>query len=299
MSKPVEFLVACHGWSASNWLAHALNLNPEVVCSHSARNVVAEDPHQLDGDRLREQIRGFHRGYVARQDEPLRDLVANIPLSEGIRARGSVHLMRLRDLPVQNDRFGDPGGVFQVANLVRHPVDLVWSGCGQFRDLFRYDINELYWTLHKVLTSAKDFVLDLGHRYDLNLGEFENLAFVGACSVLGSLRRDLDAEPRLADIPWVRWVGEVRMEDVTRDPAALSDLLGRLTNGQLVSDPAWLDAVYRVGEVNRHRTTAERLTPAARFAALEDWQREVLVHYLDLYEIPEAYAAKGYDFSFL
>lgn len=294
------FLVTCHGWSASNWLAHALHQHPGIACTHSARNVIADDPHEYSGDRLRQKIREFHRRYGTRQSLPLDTLYDEIHrLGDGASLYGSVHLLRLRDLPTQVARHGAPLRQITTAQLVRHPIDLVWSGRGQLDQLFRFDLNELYWTLHKIMASAKEFVLDLAHEHDILIGEPQNLAWVGACAVLGSLRLDLDAQAAVEAMPWVDWVGEVKMEEVTRDRQVLAGLVDRLSGGRLAAPAHWLDQVFAVGEVNRHRIAGARLSPADRYASLAPWQREVLHHYLDLYEIVPAYTAKGYDFSFL
>lgn len=52
---------------------------------------------------------------------------------------GSVHFYRLRDLPAQYEKFENSERNFNVINLIRNPIDLVWSGYGQFKELFKTD----------------------------------------------------------------------------------------------------------------------------------------------------------------
>lgn len=299
MAEPTPFTVTCHGWSASNWLAHALQMHPDVTCTHSARNVLADDTNQHVGANFRRSIREFHAGYPRRAEIPLDVLDAEIRSHGQTSLYGSVHLLRLRDLPVQHERHGAPSSTRVVVDLVRNPIDLVWSGYGQFRDLFRFDLNELHHTLGRVLDQAREFVLDLGHERDLLLGDVDNLAWLGACAVLESLRRDRDLVATVAALEWVRWGGVVRMEEVTTTPAVLADLVDRLSEGRLGAPDDWLEQVYGLGEVNRHRTSGGRVSPADRYAGLAPWQREVLDHFLALHGIVESYEDLGYELGFV
>ena len=100
----------------------------------------------------------------------------------------------MRDLPVISEKYGVSTRSFKVVNIVRNPVDMVWSGYGQFKDLFRYDINELHWTTGKVIRQALEFVNYIGKKYNIYIGDFENLAFIGACAILESLKLDFQYE---------------------------------------------------------------------------------------------------------
>src|ERR1041384_1183508 len=131
------FIVTSHGWSASNWVAHSLDLHPEIICSHSARNASAGAPDLHDN--LKFDLGRMHAGYVNRQGRPIDESYNEIEQMGDGKYYGSVHLYRLRDLPVLHEKFGPSSRNFSVMNLVRHPVNLVWSGYGQFKDLFRYD----------------------------------------------------------------------------------------------------------------------------------------------------------------
>ena len=289
-----NFIVTCHGWSASNWLAYVLNQHPKLIASHSAANLIDE---KLSND-IKDKLKDFHDGYLNRQNRPIDESYDFIESHGDGEYYGSVHLYRLRDLPVQYEKFGNTKRTFQVVNLIRNPIDLVWSGYGQFKDLFKTDINELYWTVGKVLED-KDFIYHLNEKYDLLVGDYENLAFIGAARVLGSLRLDLDAMEKIKEIPFVHYLGEVKMEDATSRPEVLKELILKITEGEVEVDEAYLDAIYSIGKINKHKQDNKKMSAEERFESLADWQKETLMYYLEKYKIIDAYQAFGYDLSFL
>lgn len=292
------FIVTSHGWSASNWVAHALNKHPDIVCSHSARNVLANDTELQSNQNLKIHLAQLHKGYVSRQERGLDVSYDEIEAMDAGKFYGSVHTYRLRDLPVVYERFGQPHRSFSLINLVRNPVDLVWSGYGQFKDLFRYDINELHWTLGKVLSESREFVFALGNKYNLNLGEFENLAFIGAACVLGSLRKDLDAVEKVKTLPGLDFRGYVHMEKITRDPEEFGMFLKRLLPDAAVS-AEYLQSVASTGQINKHKHDSKSLTPAERYASFSEWQKEAFNFYFNHFRLQADYEETGYDFSFL
>lgn len=289
-----NFIVTCHGWSASNWLAYILNQNKDIIASHSAANLLDE---KLSND-IKDKLKDFHDGYKNRQNRPIDESYDFIESHGNVEYYGSVHLYRLRDLPVQYDKFGNSKRKFNVVNLIRNPIDLVWSGYGQFKDLFKTDINELYWTTGKVLED-KDFIYHLNDKYDLLVGDYENLAFIGAARVLGSLRLDLNAMYEIQNIPFINYLGEVKMEEVTTRPGILRNLVLKLTNNEIEVNEEYLDDIYKIGQINKHKQDNKKLTSKERFESLKDWQKETLRYYLNKYEIIKPYQEFGYDLSFI
>lgn len=294
-----QFIFTSHGWSASNWLAYALNLHPRVVCSHSARNLLAEEKGMNSDANLKQHLAQLHNGYRSRQERPLDEAYREIAAMGAADLYGSVHVYRLRDLPVVVRNFGATARQFNVMNLVRHPVSLVWSGFGQFKTLFRYDLNELHWTSGKVLREGRDFLYHLAQKYDLNVGELENLAFIGASVVLGSLRLDLDALDQVTDIGCFNFLGHVKMEDVTRDPEELRRVVSCLSGQMVEADTSYLEQVYRTGVINEHKRDTNKFDPGARFNQFSAWQRETFMYFFEKYRLQSAYEQMGYQFDFL
>ena len=292
-----RFIVTCHGWSASNWLAHALHCHPRISCAHSAAAILAEDPAIFDGVGLKTQLPRVRAGYLQRQSRAIDALYADLAHQHPAAHIGTVHTYRLRDLPVQADRFPPRDGPYRVVNLLRHPLDLVVSGYGQFRDLFAIDLNEFSWTLAKIVDQGLEIVETICDAHDLRPGSYDVLCFFGACVVLGSLRLDLDALDQISDEDW-HYLGAVRMEEITTDPAALARLIAQLTDQPGLADQAYLDQVFRKGRINVHNAHAARGTQQ-RWHDLAPWQQQGFAAFLDHFALRAPYTELGYDFSFL
>ncbi|MFK7845722.1 MAG: hypothetical protein AB8G77_10500 [Rhodothermales bacterium] len=297
MSK--YFIYTSHGWSASNWLAFALNLHPRIVCSHSARNLLADKKSMNSNANLKKHLTQLHTGYISRLERPIASAYQEIEAMGDADLFGSVHVYRLRDLPVVYQKYGPFKNDFNVMNLVRHPVSLVWSGYGQFKDLFKYDLNELHWTSGKVLKSGREFVNELSRKYDLNVGELENLAFIGAAVVLGSLRLDLDALERVAEIPGIHFKGHTKMEEITKIPNVLTDSIAGLSDNVLHTDASYLTRVYDAGVINEHKKDSNKFDAKARYDQFTDWQKETFNYFFSKFELKSAYEKIGYDFDYL
>ncbi|WP_018249182.1 hypothetical protein [Orenia marismortui] len=289
-----NFIIASHGWSASNWLAYVLNQHEDIIASHSAANLINE---KLSND-IKEKLKEFHDGYKNRHNIPIDKSYDYIENYGNAISYGSVHLYRLRDLPVQYNRFKVSKRMYNVVNLIRNPISLVWSGFGQFKDLFKTDINELYWTLGKVLED-KDFIYYICEKYKLAPGKYENLAFFGAARVLGSLKLDIDACKNIYKIPFINYMGEVKMEEITQNPKVLTQLIERVTDNKVKVTQEYLDNVYRVGKINKHKMDNKEFDPRERFESLERWKKETLIYYLKKFNIIQSYEKLGYNLSFV
>jgi len=294
------FIVACHGWSASNWVAHALNRLPGIACAHSSAAALATDPERLEGANLKAEIPALRKGYVQRQSRPILDIYADVAAAKPAPHVGSVHTFRMRDLPVQAERFPQSGVRFRTVNLVRHPLDLVVSGYGQFRDLFRIDLNEFSWTLAKIVSLGLDLAEMVCARHGVAPGDFDSVCFLGACVVLNSLRLDLDATAKVLagpEGPW-DWRGVVRMEDVTGEPAAFADLVERITGDAALAAAPMVAEISATRRINIHNRSAAAGT-RARWQGLSPWQREAFAAFLVRFGLRADYETFGYDFSFL
>ena len=293
-----NFIVTCHGWSASNWTAHSLNLHNTVLCTHSARNVPADDKDLQSNKNLKKHINQLQKGYALRQNRSLDDIYDEIESFGENKNYGSVHVIRLRDIPVIHKKYGSPNRPFKIANVVRHPVDLVWSGFGQFKDLFRYDINELYWTTGKVVRSGLEFVNELSRKYNFNAGDFEYLAFLGACAVLESLKFDLDAYQNIDQVEKLDYVGTYRMEDLTKDPEYFKGFFESLLPDEN-ADPLYLQSVFNTGQINKHKHDNKKLTPEERYDTFEEWQKEAFHYFFDKFGLFDGYSSFGYELEFM
>ncbi len=173
-------------------------------------------------------------------------------------------------------------------NLVRHPVNFVWSGQGQLRDMFAFDLYVLHGTLLLLMKKAESYIFALAEKYELNLCEPRVLGFLGACANLYNLASDV-AVPLTAHT--------VQMEKVTTSPSTFRDVVKYLSEGALHADSELLEQVYQVGPLNAHQGRPAR-TPHETFAEFEAWQKEAFVYFLNATRLQPSYETYGYDFSF-
>ncbi len=287
-----NFIVCAHGWSGSRWLAHVLHKHPDILCTHSAWNRLA-DSSVFDDKDMHGFARQRKQGWGAR-DQCTDDTLRAIHQHGSASAYGCVHTYRLHDFL---DRLPSPDKAevpFRLANLVRHPVDLVLSGMGEFRALYDFDVVILYRNVARIFRRLESFYWDFAEKHDLNLADLDTIAFCNAARAPYNLRKDLDTHAALdRDVAWFR------MEDLTGDRSYFADAASTLTSGRIEITDDYLHQVFDTGAVNRHRSDGRPATTAEKYARLAHWQRELLDLTITDSGIRPAYERMGYDFSFM
>ena len=280
------FIVTCHGWSGSHWLATALNSHPEVICCHSALNILADTKTWAD-DKLKKTI-------VPRQNARLRrgvvstdELFKEVKSYGKAKVYGNVHTLRIRDLPEINSRFRARKS-YALMNMVRHPVSLVASGAGQLREMMEWDIYALLETSDAV-REEMELALETSEKYGINLCDNDNRAFITACHHQKHLARDHMIAP---DIP------TIIMERVVSERAYYAEIFEQLTSKKLKADDEYLDNVFSIGKLNPHKAGAKK-SPEQEYAEWPAWQKEVFGRIFSRCNLRELYQKFGYDFSFI
>lgn len=308
-TEPRRFLIASHGWSGSYWLAHVLHGLPGIACVHSSAALPAaeDDPYAIDAilsqgtlDDVYARLGVLRAGYLdraTRQPSTLcQEVAAGFPEA---RLVGSVHTFRMRDLPRSFADLGPKGAGISVANLLRHPVSLVRSGYGQFRDSMAIDLNEHAWIARRVAETDLPAFERISARHGVRPGAFDALCFLGACCTLGGLAEDFRAARALEDDGRAAWLGHILMERMIADTGYLAHWIERLNDGPMPLTTGALDTSVLAGRRNRHNHEAGAETPDRVFADWSDWQRAIFVHCLDHFGLRAPYAAVGYDLSML
>ena len=123
MGARQRFLVTSPGYTATKWLAWALNEHPSIHCTHSAGVEPTDHDYSLaELDELVEEKFG------TRDDTPLEAFLERLESeAPDAHAVGNVHRYNLTALGRNQARFQSERAV-RVINLVRHPVDWVASG---------------------------------------------------------------------------------------------------------------------------------------------------------------------------
>lgn len=242
---------------------------------------------------MREFARRRKSGWGARDDSPDATLGAIRSMVDA-RVYGCVHTYRLHDFVDRLPAIVKLRTEFVLANLVRHPVDLVLSGAGEFRHLYDFDIVVLYRNVARVFRRLESFYSEFAERHELNLADLDTLAFCNAARAPYNLRKDLDADTRIPQT--THWL---RMEDLTANHGAFSRAFSGLTIGALECDAAYLTDVFGTGAVNQHRADGRLASTQEKFETLPEWKQELLEMTISESGIRPAYERMGYNFDFL
>ncbi|MBO6657188.1 MAG: hypothetical protein JJ934_09845 [Pseudomonadales bacterium] len=284
--KHQYFMVTSHGWSASKWLAAALNKHPEVTCVHSVGSVLPDEKESEYEDELHADLADMG-ATLGRQNQSLKEHFDSIVEKQDRRIIGSVHRYRLRDLPRLLQ--GGETYPFQLANLIRHPVTLVNSGQGEFTTLAEMS-DETRKEIQTFFENQRQYYLDLQRKYDLDLEDWSVLSFLAAAQHQFVLVHDQTC---------VKGVANVCMERVTTEPELFRSMIEALSKKTLVADDDYINGVFNMGNVNRHTNDRKITTPEERFELWNDWQREAYKHFMEQSGIDTVYSQVGYDFSFV
>lgn len=306
IENPAWFIVTSHGWSASQWLAFNLARHPQIACVHSSAALPADrsDPYDVSDllarkefERVFELIATLRAGYGTRGITRPADLYRPIETRSAARLIGSVHTYRLRDLPGMIADLAPPDRRLRIVNLIRHAINLVNSGAGQFGLTFRLDLNELQWVAKRIVDTGLATFERIAARHGLYPGDLEVLSFFAACATLQGPAADFIAGDTLLEQGLTNYVGSVRQEHVTRDPAVLRDLVDRLSSGSVNCPPEYLEAVIGDSPRNIHNSRVLPKDAAALFAAWQPWQQEAFAFCLDHFNLRKRYRSEGYDLS--
>lgn len=290
MIEANKFIVTSHGWSASNWLATALDLHKEITCAHSAGLVLpgagGYDPRAEDAISKKNVLHGRHNYSLKDHFEKVFELRPS-------KVIGSVHRYRMRDLPnLLKEQHHSEAISFKLMNLVRHPVSLVSSGASQFTEMaarnpfIRIEIMNFF-------SKQRHFYANLADQFDLDLCDWPILSFLAAAQHQIILRHDQECMGSVTNI---------LMERITTQPDYFLKIANQLVSHSIEIDEAYVDEVFSLGRVNRHQlATDEKVSSQAedRFSSWADWQRVAFTHFLKVSKLQPAYEQLGYDFSFV
>jgi|GEM_PF-2075642 len=269
-----RFLVTSPGYTATKWLAWALDQAPGVLCNHSAGHD-ASDAEAYDLETLA-QLAGEKHG--PRDEEPVPlflEALERRGRELGATAVGNVHRYSLTALRKNEARFGLRHGA-TVVNVVRHPVPWLESGAAQLGRMMPVsDVVRRRLQRHSRRFAAR--------YHDLRIPRDPWPADLAFCYLCGRLRR-LVAEA--AD-----GARHVRMEDLTSEGALLADVFRELTGR--TAESSWLERVQERGRVHRHRAVVR--SPAEQLAAWEPWKQRVFEDWARQTDLAGVYAELGYS----
>ncbi len=285
------FIVTCHGWSASNWTAVALSKHPHILCCHSAMNIPANSNSLRETEvEFKETMIKRHNARLSRGSRSIDALFDEVAAYDVERKRsiyGNVHSLRIRDLPRLKQEFPTPRP-HVLMNQIRHPVSVVESGFGQVKNMLSWDVYVHLDATHG-MEDHLPFFIDLADRYQINLCDYDVRSFCYAANHLLFLGRDCRIAP---DAP------TIVMERITTEREYFAKILQELSAGRIEPSSEYLDEVYKLGQLNRHKS-GKKITPQQQYESWLPWQQEVFYYFFIAADLKAAYQKHGYDFSFI
>jgi len=276
-------IVTCHGWSGSNWMATALNKHPDIIATHSARNLLSTgDVQELKGTVIER-----NKARQARASQNAIDILEGIKKFGESKVYACVHTLRARDLERYLSKF--PGNTtLNIANQLRHPLSVIASGVGQLRELIEYDV----FTMNEVINTSCSFsevYYQICDRHKIEYGNWDVLTAFDACSHLRYLKQD---------IPFASKLLNLQMEKLVSDKDYFHKAVKKIAPN-IEIDNEYLETVFKIGKVNPHHQNKVRLTPAEQWENWPSWMKEMFLFFFNQTGIEEFYISHGYDFSFL
>lgn len=295
-----HFIICSLGKTGSFWIANALDINPDIICTHSNLHVPASEIY-LSGWNGFETI-----GAKWKDKKPSEELAKTLTekygkaiekeskvfskytldeyfdLQEKIgiaKYYGNAHGYTLTNF-LNHWKANKPNRKFKLANLHRHPLKIVESGVSRS---FVYEDPQVIARI-KNRTAIDKAV----KAYKLKLCP-EVIAFIDNCNklpdYLGAMRC-LD----LLHIP---------IERITQDKEYFCFVLRYLTSDDIEISDKYLDSVFSLGKLNRHNKNRScDNTPEILFSKWDYWQRDYFSKMLSCFQdiFPKA-EELGYNFS--
>lgn len=268
-----HFLVTSPGYTATRWLAWALDQHPQVHCTHAASARALRRPY-LDQE-LRDQVR---QKYEDRDHDPLDSYLRALP-GQALAATGNVHRFNLTALRRHQQRW--PGSLRPVVlNLLRHPVPWVASGAAQMAAMAQAHVHDVAQRLRLHFQAQRALYLHLGAPARPSVQE---QAFAWMCHRLLLLARDVTLPQE----------EHATMEALTTQPAALAHHASRLTGLALQAQDPWVERALRQGPIHRHAPPGPR-SPQERWQSWAPWQRRAFRHWAQEGHLFHHYRRFGY-----
>lgn len=283
MDNPQLFLVTSYGRSATYWLASALSLHPEIVCSHGpvVEAVVAYEKQSELADRA---IRAQSTAGAEFYGRTLRELRAALATLADRPYVGNIHAFTAFNL--ENKRQAeDDAPLFRTVNLIRHPLARIQSFWRHWQNehKIKTPVAKLIQTEFMRRPRYQEVAAELRRSHDVALRSFNDRAFFHAVMQMSTDLGDIDL-----DVP------QIVMERLVADIDFFAYVLALLTDERINISLEYLRNVQALGRQNASQTAGHSVIEI--FDAWSPWQRDLYRIFLrDHPLLSQAYTELGYN----
>jgi len=246
-----NFIVASHGQTATKWFAKALDLHPQINCSHGYYYppLAANDPRSempvAEQRRVTEE-RFFKRPeglsleeYFNELDELGRGQQADLPVFNG-----SVHCFTAAMMFNQLRTDRADGLVWM--NMVRHPIDRINSVVAHWTNILVDDERFRKHLFECDLLRCRHLIELISEYHDVDFGTVQNALFIVALLQLQDIHNDLKA---CLD----HHVPIIVQERLVSDRSYFRDIAVHLTRDEIEISKDYLDRIFAMPKINTHQ----------------------------------------------
>lgn len=281
MDQPEYFLVTSYGRTATVWLTQALNLHPDILCSHgpsyipiiTRKNVPYTEASVVDAQNSSPQ---FH-------SQTIRQILLRLEEHGNARWIGNVHGFTSRNLWLRGWTELDTPP-YRSVNLLRHPIARADSFWRRWQCERNFDSPFTRWIASEVTKKLKyqRTIKELKYYYNITLESFEERAFFYAVMQMSNDYRDMKL--KTAQIISERLVSDMDYFAYT----------AKLLMGDSISlSNEYLDQVQQLGKQNASTTSGRDADSI--FKSWQPWQRTLFMVFLrDHPKLAACYESYGY-----
>ena len=220
MKQPEYFFVTSYGRTATVWLTRALNLHPDILCSHgpSLVPIIARPGVPYTAQSVVDAQNSTLQFYA----QNLRQILANLQEQKSnARWIGNIHAFSAQNLWLRaHTELNVP--FFRTVNLLRHPVTRIDSFWRRWQQEHSFHSPTTHWIATKATQRLRyrNIIKELRQYHEVQLESFEERAFFYAVMQMSIDDRDLRAgvqhissEMLVSDIEYFTYTIKLLMGD--------------------------------------------------------------------------------------
>jgi hypothetical protein len=275
MKEPNYFFVTSYGRTATMWLTHALDLHPDIVCTHGP------SLHHSEGSEDFVQIQKTASLFYA---IGLKKILASIGAGSNKKCIGNIHAYTALNLSIKQNAERDAPRIRSV-NLLRHPITRINSFWGRFRYERTLNSPMAQWINEESLKQPRyqQVLQELQSHHDVTIESFDERAFFHAVMQMSTDSGDLPIH-----VPHI--VSERLVADIDYFCYVLELLIG----DDIPISTDYLSSVTKLGKLNAAKDGGRSAIQV--FEEWQPWQRTLFLLFLrDHPSLQEAYTSFGYS----
>ncbi|MGA1868166.1 MAG: hypothetical protein ACMUJM_06420 [bacterium] len=281
------FIFTSRGRTATYWLAHSLNMHPEIICSHGLYLPPVTDFKEMIP--LGQDLRAWtKKKYNFSVDEYFYEMTR----CGNAKVYGNVHGYTLDGLlthaykrKIRNN--------YTIFNIIRHPVSRIESFCKRWLFESSYNLILKNQSRKNFLENAykKELVKKVNRHFYVDFSIPAHWFFINALFVISLEIKEIGRKESILHFT------HIPMEEFTSDTQVFIKLFSTITGGKLDLPNDYVDQVFNNAKINS--IGKNLLTPAEIYNRWEEWKQYIFTYVASSLNFIQVYGQFGYNFSFV